>query len=95
MVFPLVAAGLVAGGTTVSSFYNLSKAYENRKFLNAYSRNTGVYNIKYPYRSGYNDIYRAYGQAMYGYGGTVGFGYSWYNSGYHPGKRVNFNYMYG
>lgn len=72
MVAPLVAigAGLMAGGTAVKSYYDIRKAYETRRYWNDYYKNTGV-KPKYPYRSGYYDIYAAYGSALRGAGASL------------------------
>lgn len=95
LVIPLVAAGLVAGGTALTSYYDISRAYEQRKYFDDYLRHTRVRSIKYPYRIGYNDIYKAYGNAIKGVGYSMGFGYNWYSRGYHPRGSRNYDIMYG
>lgn len=77
MPLPLLAAGLIAGGSAISGVYHVKKAIESRKYWDEYYRNTG-YRPRYPYRSGYNDIVGALGSGLttggFSYSGLTNFG---------------------
>lgn len=84
MPLPLLAAGLIGAGSVLSGGVSVGKAFENRKYWDEYYRNTG-YRARYPYRSGYNDIYGAIGHGLGTTGALYGSMYAFANS---PRPRV-------
>lgn len=72
MPLPLLAGGLVAGGSALSGIYRVGKALENRRYWDAYYRNTG-YRPLYPFRAGYYDYINEFGRSLYSAGFAGGF----------------------
>lgn len=72
MVLPLLAAGLIAGGSALSGVYSVGKAVENRRYWSEYYKNTHR-SPRYRWRSGYYDYLNASGSAMRSAGFSYGY----------------------